>query len=214
MAVCESVINDVLVRKIVAVGNATMSGRNKDFAVVRLNDDGSPDTSFGGGDGILTVDFGDTGEYARAVAMQSNGQIVVTGNSGGQMVVFRLLSDGTLDTTFGKGGKAATAFTKGGGPSSIVVLSDNSIVVAGGSNSDFALAKFTKDGALDGSFGKGGQVTTDFFARDDSARALTVQSDGKIIAAGYAGTQSHNNDFALATTRTAHSIRLSTATGR
>jgi uncharacterized delta-60 repeat protein len=80
---------------------------------------------------------------------------------------------------------------------------DGKIVVAGQSDSgattksDFALARYNSDGTLDVGFGTGGKVTTDFLVGSDVAQALAIQSDGKIIAVGWAfnGT---NNDFAMA----------------
>jgi hypothetical protein len=56
--------------------------------------------------------------------------------------------------------------------------------------SNFALARYNSDGTLDPSFGTGGTVTTDFAGGDDSAHALAVQADGKLVAAGEPGGSS------------------------
>ena len=63
---------------------------------------------------------------------------------------------------------------------------------------DFALARYNPDGSLDDSFGTGGRVLTDFgSSADDEARAVALQSDGKIVVAGVASV-SGGNDFATA----------------
>ena len=55
-------------------------------------------------------------------------------------------------------------------------------------DSYFALARYKPDGTLDESFGTAGKVTTEFLGFDDSANAIAIQSDGKIVAAGGAST--------------------------
>src|SRR5215471_14225706 len=104
-------------------------------------------------------------------------------------------SNGTLDPTFGTGGKVATAFA-----GAIALQPDGKLVVAGGAatsngGSAFAVARYNSNGALDGSFGTGGKVTTDVGGRFASARAVAVQGDGKIVLAG--ATVNDFNDFAL-----------------
>jgi uncharacterized delta-60 repeat protein len=95
-----------------------------------------------------------------------------------------LLTAGALDPTFGTGGSVHTSFNPGGLSRSAQVMADGSILVVGGPV-DFGLVKFTAEGKLDTTFGTGGQVATDFFGNFDSARDLAVQSDGKIVVAGY-----------------------------
>lgn len=65
--------------KIVTVGDGYFDETSGDFVVVRHNPDGSPDTTFGGGDGIVTTDFDVNNDEARAVALQPDGKIVVVG---------------------------------------------------------------------------------------------------------------------------------------
>jgi uncharacterized delta-60 repeat protein len=109
---------------------------------------------------------------------------------------------GDLDTSFGTGGKVTTAI--GGGSdaaTSIALQSDGKIVVAGnsdnGSNADFAVVRYNTDGLLDTSFGTGGIVTTAIGDGIDSVNSIALQSDGKIVVAGYSDNGS-NDDFALA----------------
>jgi len=84
---------------------------------------------------------------------------------------------------------------------SIAVQSDGKLVVTGyafnGSNYDFALARYTANGALDPSFGNGGKVISPIGSYNNFARSMALQSDGKIVLAGYAST-ANGDDFALA----------------
>lgn len=76
---------------------------------------------------------------------------------------------------------------------------DGKILVAGSSNSgsdwDFALARYNADGSLDTSFG-GGIVATAVGLSDDKGRGVAVQTDGKILVAGFSRS-GINYDFAL-----------------
>lgn len=95
--------------KIIAVGSSS-NGSNDDFTLVRYNTDGTLDTTFGG-DGIVTTDFGSY-DSAYAVMIDDDGKIVVTGSANnstdGDFAIARYLSDGSLDTSFGSGGKVMT----------------------------------------------------------------------------------------------------------
>ncbi|MBK6370284.1 MAG: T9SS type A sorting domain-containing protein [Flavobacteriales bacterium] len=110
---------------------------------------------------------------------------------------------GSLDDTFGNDGKVTTDLgTPSDRGNSVAIQLDGKIVVAGyttiGTQSDFALARYNTDGTLDYSFSTDGKVTTDFgTAHSDIGMSVTIQSDGKIVVAGYVyyGTYS---EFALA----------------
>jgi uncharacterized delta-60 repeat protein len=107
------------------------------------------------------------------------------------------LYPGSLDTSFGSSGKVTTTFSSAGQGYALLQQADGRIIMAGsgyqeGFGMSFALARYTKDGSLDESFGDHGKVTTGF-PNGSAANGLALQSDGKIVAAG-AG----NNEFALA----------------
>src|SRR5664279_1818098 len=92
--------------KLVAVGSFR-GPMGFDFAVARYNPDGSPDTTFGTG-GVATWDLGLT-DIANAVAIQSDGKIVVAGSvaflaTPPGIALLRFNANGTLDPTFGVGG--------------------------------------------------------------------------------------------------------------
>ena len=205
--------------KLVVAGSSS-NGSNKNFAVVRYNTDGSLDTSFDD-DGIVTTDFGDTDGSGWGLLFQSDGKILVTGeffNSLDQdFAVVRYNTDGSLDTSFGSGGIVTTDFgnTDEGGWSS-AIQDDGKILVAGSStantDTDFAIARYNTDGSLDTSFGSGGIVITDLGSDVDVCDDVTIQDDGKIVAAG---VFDYNNDghFAVVRYNTDGSLDTSFGTG-
>src|SRR5437870_3563768 len=106
---------------------------------------------------------------------------------------------GDLDPSFGAGGQVLTDFGGGDGARALALQADGRIVVAGRSCPStwrFALARHDADGTLDPSFGGGGRVLTNFAGRDE-ASALALQSDGKIVVAGFSGAGGRQ-DFAVA----------------
>lgn len=176
--------------KIVVGGEATLSGTGLDFALVRYNTDGSLDTGFGTGGKVTTAIKAATGRDAiNALALQNVGgetRIVAAGGDG-DFLLARYTSNGTLDSSFGTGGKVASVFGSTiGSAFAVTTTSDGKIVVAGYSSNDFSLARLTDTGALDSSFGTGGKVVNRLnTSNTDIATAVAVQSDGKIVAAGW-----------------------------
>ena len=178
--------------------------------------DGDLDPTFGTS-GQVMIDINKSTDIAQAVAIQSDGKIVVVGQtyknndySDEDFVVTRYNSNGTLDPTFGKGGKVRTDFPDlAAVPSSLVIQPDGKIVVAGGAFplftflGDFKVVRYLPNGKLDRSFGDGGIVTSSFPGQGSYAFAVALQPDGKIIAAGtdfvaFSGDDSSNTDFAVA----------------
>src|SRR5205807_1769177 len=101
----------------------------------------------------------------------------------------RYNTDGTLDSSFGSGGKVTTTIGTEAYVKSLGIQSDGKVVAAGysnnGSQNKFVLVRFTTDGGLDTTFGTNGIVTTAIGTIDDEANALAIQSDGKLVAAGF-----------------------------
>lgn len=171
---------------------------------------GDLDPSFGTG-GTVTGDFGSPDAFARDVALDASGRLVVVGQVGSGFAVARYAQDGSLDLTFGGGDGLATASFGAGADDAAAVAIDGSgrIVVAGSADAadatcgdcDFGVARFTEAGDLDPTFGGGdGEVTTGFGAgTDDNGVDLAIDGSGQIVVGGtsVAADESTTN-FALA----------------
>jgi uncharacterized delta-60 repeat protein len=143
--------------KIVAAGGFVDANSLVDVAVVRYNSDGSPDTTFNG-TGKASFNLNSTNDIADAVALQTNGRIVIAGiygvAGGGNFLVARFNSDGSLDSSFGPDGIVTTEVGPGGGgndeANSVNLQTDGKIVVAGtadngASDSNFGLVRYLGD---------------------------------------------------------------------
>lgn len=186
--------------KIVMVG-----GTFTDFILARFNADGSIDSNFGV-DGKVRTDMG-SGlklEEALAVAVQSDGRIVVAGYTSipaqppapqlpPTFAIARYNSDGSLDTSFGTGGRVSGSVN--GIARAVAIQPDGKIVLAGDferalSNgefvSDFTLARFNANGSLDMPFGTSGtgQVAIDIGNAANSGLNLVLQANGAIVVSG------------------------------
>src|SRR5919198_1971008 len=176
-----------------------------DFALARYNPDGSLDATFGNG-GTTTTDFLGAEDDIYSVLIQPDGKIVAVGSANGpfdfyNFAVARYLANGALDTTFGTGGKVRTDF--GNNDLDIAYAAalqpDGKIVAAGttvfdlGVQQQFALARSNSDGTLDTTFGTGGRQLIDFGSFAQSAYAVLIQPDGKIITVGYPNTESDDS---------------------
>jgi uncharacterized delta-60 repeat protein len=179
--------------KILVAGDASQGGHLQ-FAVLRYLSNGAPDPGFNG-TGHVVFPIAGFSDVAYAIALQPDGKIVLAGTAaaGGvfQFAVARLTSGGTLDPSFNGTGKALSVVGTGGAFAlGVAVQKDGGIVAAGfgsnGADLDFALARFTKAGVLDTSFGGLGVVLTPVGAGDDEAEAVAIQKDGKLVAGGWA----------------------------
>jgi uncharacterized delta-60 repeat protein len=169
--------------------------------VLRLNGDGSLDTTFGNG-GRATLPI-----YAGLVKVDSANRIIVVG--GGS--VARLKADGSLDAGFGSGGIANIGFI-GDYPdrvNSVAVDATNRIIVAGvtfstsgGTGYDFAVARLNADGTPDAGFGSGGETTIDFsgpysYAYDEAV-GVAADARGRIVVGGISSQYGVGRSFAVA----------------
>jgi len=164
--------------RIVAAGTS-----GDDFALLRYNPDGSPDPTFGVGGKVVTDLGSATVDSWSAMALLPDGKIVVAGRSGGDFALARYNHDGSLDSSFGSGGKLTTDFGGGDAAAAMALQPDGKIVLAGGSSFRVALARYNPNGGLDATFGMGGMVISDF-GGGESAAAIGLQHDGKIVVAG------------------------------
>jgi uncharacterized delta-60 repeat protein len=183
---------------------------NTDFALARYNPDGSPDTTFGNG-GTVTTDFLGQEDDVYSVLIQPDGKIVAVGSANSPIDYYnfaaaRYLPNGTLDSTFGTGGKVRTDF--GNNDLDIAYAAalqpDGKIVAAGttvfdfGVQQQFALVRYNSNGTLDTTFDTDGRLLIDFGSYAQSANSVLVQPDGKIVSVGYPDTESDDSDFLLA----------------
>jgi uncharacterized delta-60 repeat protein len=172
-------------------GRAVVAGTDNgasQFCLARFRGNGSFDRSFSG-DGKVTTDFGDYAG-ARSVAIDSRGRIVAAGAYGlsprdlNGMALARYKPNGTLDDSLSGDGMVKIAL---GGPhdiaQSVAIAPHDRIIAAGRSGRDFALVRLRQNGSLDGSFGTGGVVTTDF-GDNDVAYSLAIDSQRRIVAGG------------------------------
>jgi len=177
------------------------------LTIKNLTNPGDLDKTFNG-DGKLSTDIGAKNERAEAIAIQSDGKIVVVGDyynvwkEDDDWAVVRYTPDGTLDTAFaGKGyltidlGDIDQAWDVG-------IQPDGKIIIAGQTcntslKCKIALARYDDDGNLDPSFSEDGKLTTDFGAYD-RALDVSIQTDGKIVVAGKTCETKWICDLALA----------------
>ncbi|HTE06907.1 MAG TPA: delta-60 repeat domain-containing protein [Planctomycetota bacterium] len=186
----------------------------EDFALLRLQPDGTPDASFGVG-GRVTTDFPGLAAVVSSVVVQPDGKLLVAGGAFplvtflGDFKLARYNPDGSLDEGFGAGGIVTTSFPGQGSYAFALALQPDGRILAAGtdfvnfsggasSDTDFALARYLPDGTPDSSFGNGGTVVTDIAGFDDDVFSVLLQPDGRIVAVGSARTLATHYDFAAA----------------
>ncbi|HQR40412.1 MAG TPA: delta-60 repeat domain-containing protein [Blastocatellia bacterium] len=183
------------------------SDASVDFGLVRYDTNGALDAGFGSG-GRVTTDFASNLDEIEAIAIQDDGKIVAAGfavrpATGYDVALARYMPDGTLDGTFGSGGKAV--FDLGSDDDfaeAVSILPGGSILVGGGTftddEGDFMVMRLTPAGMIDSSFGSDGMVTTDFFHIYDELADMAVTDDGHIVVVGFAGKNSVTDLFGVA----------------
>lgn len=184
-------------------------GELYEYALVRLNSNGTLDTAFADGGKLVIADevmLGD--EYS--LAIQGNGKLLVTraGYQDGSIdfLVSRYNTDGSLDQTFGQGGVTRIDSDISYSNTGTTVLADGKLLVSGRNDSLHTVARLNPDGSLDTSFNGTGIVQ---FAEPDNDTgnfdyAVALQADGKILLPGSADGEfqlyRYNADGSLDTT--------------
>jgi uncharacterized delta-60 repeat protein len=213
--------------KVVVVG--TTSGATFDtsnFAVARLNSDGTLDTTFGAGTGKTTIEFdlnaGSGADVASGVAIQQDGKIVIVGSAttptGSDVAVARLLPDGSRDSGFNLTGKVNFGFALPGAvnetdaATAVAIDRQGRIVIGATANetspevqSVFAAARLTANGQLDANFHSNGRSTVAFDPGTGVSSAQTTgiviqRNDGAIVMTGSANSSASatpNSDIAV-----------------
>lgn len=162
-----------------------------EFAMVRLNIDGSIDSTFGD-EGRVVTDLGLNGSNLtelNAIKIMDDGRILLAGSKsvgydeGDGFLVTRYSPDGVLDTGFGENGLVVTDFNyEDDIAHEVFVLPDGKILLAGTGANKFALARYNADGTKDTSFNTFGRFSTGVSYR--KASGAVMQPDGKVVIAG------------------------------
>jgi uncharacterized delta-60 repeat protein len=176
--------------KVVVAGYALTSAKGYELAVVRHLADGSLDASFDA-DGVATAGgAGSSTDFGHAVAVQADGRVLVAGQMSGQAAVVRFTPDGALDPTFDGDGKVVVDLVPGASDHAEgIALAGEKIVVAGGANNAFSVARLNADGSFDASFDADGKASVVIPSTSyHSARGVAVAADGKVLVAGWAFT--------------------------
>jgi uncharacterized delta-60 repeat protein len=190
-------------RSVYAAGYTYLS--NNDFAIAKITSAGALDTSFNS-TGKATVDFGGSDE-AFAILIQSDGKVVAVGQSTvgstTRAAVARWNQDGSLDTSFGSGGKFTNLVGSGLADYRAAALdSSGRILIAGNAlvsgRQRFVLTRLTPAGALDTSFGALGISAETPGTAGDYCRAIAL-TQNRILLAGTmsVGTGGLSGDFAV-----------------
>ncbi len=190
--------------KIIAAGTSLTASFTNDFALVRYNPNGTPDTSFGTG-GRLYADVGGRNDIVPIILLQPDGKIILVGQSRNAqdrntISIFRFNADGTADTSFGTNGVTLSAFTtsgtRGDTPGDAVLQPDGKIVVTGAwQGTAFCVGRFNANGSVDNGFGTNGNLcATTSPAGTGLMNSIALQTDGKIVVGGEFAT-SFTNPF-------------------
>jgi uncharacterized delta-60 repeat protein len=189
--------------KVVMAGHVT-NGTNNDFGLIRINADGSLDNTFGTG-GKQSFNFGNNADEAFALAIQTDGKILIAGQTFNgtnyDFAIARLTTAGILDTTFGSAGKTITALTGIEYGKSIELQSDGKILLAGSSAGKLAVLRYTSSGNLDTTFNATGyyvstvliSIPTSLTGVQSTKPRVKYLSSGKIITSYSVST----GDFGL-----------------
>lgn len=172
------------------------------FALVRLNTDGSKDTSYAT-DGILSFSFGDEAKAYKAI-IQDNDKVIIVGELDGnssekqKFAVARIDATGNLDTEFSVDGKQVINVGDSYDKALAVALgADNKVFVGGRGNNVMSIAKLTTSGDLDASFNTNGIVTTDVDGTEDGVKAILPLQNNKVLGVGVTYISGNDRDVVL-----------------
>ncbi|MEH6763366.1 MAG: T9SS type A sorting domain-containing protein [Aequorivita antarctica] len=187
--------------KILVAGSLKTLDYNNAPMVVRFNENGELDTTFGDA-GVVTIPVIESENVFDSLVVQDDGKIVASGHySVGlnyfAMLVVRFMPNGTLDTTFGNNGQTVIPLGADAESFGMKLTAENKIVVAGFTaspqyNYDMLLMQFDTDGNLDAGFGVDGIVVSNL-GNYDVGSAIHIQEDGKILVAGGTGEGAPND---------------------
>ena len=171
----------------IVIAGKTVSNGNENIAIAKLTANGQFENSFGNNGGVI-YDSGDD-DKANAVAVDSNGQIILTGSSGDNMVLIKLNSNGSYDTSFGNSAIVKyTALPWSIGFDLVIDKNDNILItgLAGQnwSSVNASIWRYSINGTPDKSFNKSGIALFNGGYNKDIGLALTLDNSDKILAGG------------------------------
>lgn len=182
--------------KIVIVGDY-----NSNFSIVRINTNGTLDTSFNSV-GYNITDFASSADYARDIQILPDNSILVLGGSAGNVALAKYTSTGVLDTTFNTTGKKTFAIpislSIGATSTSfhdfpkLKVLATGEVLISCTNNVDYTIIKLNTVYNLDTTFGTNGVFTSN--SETDISTILQVKPNGNIITGGISYTTAFNGD--------------------
>ncbi len=187
----------------VIVAGYCQEGTRYDFCLARFTVGGRLDSSFGSG-GKIATDVTASSDFARALAIQPDGKIVVVGQCGnstfGNFCVVRYHSHGALDNSFSGNGIQATDIVRDDNATAVAIQPDGKIIVVGTcadstsvTEERFCIVRYTTSGVVDTGFPKMPARGGDF----SSAKAVVIQPDGRFVVAGECEIGVSNNRACL-----------------
>jgi uncharacterized delta-60 repeat protein len=174
--------------KIVVLSTVRGPSRAKaDFAILRIDINGNPDSTFSN-DGLVITDFNSSDDFPYSAAFDNEGRIVVMGitrkytTSRYNLALARYNGDGSLDSSFSNDGKDSIDFGSHAYFTSIAIQNNGKVLIMGTSDTYRrpTLARFNVDGSVDSSFSGDGRQSI-HVGDYNCANALAVQTDGKIV---------------------------------
>lgn len=160
-----------------------------DFSVVSYNYDGTLDQTFGSG-GKAFVNFGSGNtDTLKSVQLTEDGSLYAIGTTevNGQapdIAIAKLTPSGVLDSSFGTAGKLVINLAGWDGVQSAIADAQGRLIIVGGADANFLVARINGDGTIDSSFGVSGKASVDFVGTNEWATTVKLQADGKIVVAG------------------------------
>lgn len=187
----------------ILVGGTTKVDNIYRFLLIRLNPDGSLDSSFGLNGEVVTSFESGQPATSTCLALQPDGKIIQAGYTNVssqtqlQIAITRFNSNGSLDTSFSNNGKLTSKIT--GFANDIILMEDGKIMIGGTDGERFLLARFNNDGKLDKTFGNLGVSYVSFYSGSSSrVFSMAKQSDGKFVLAGGVADKDADYDFGVA----------------
>lgn len=187
--------------KIVIVGDTGATTAAKNFLIVRLNINGTLDTTFNL-TGYAITDFSSSVDYARDIQILPDNSILVLGSSAGNVALAKYTTSGALDTSFNTTGKKTFTIISNQATTStstslhyfskFSILPTGEIIISCTNNGDYTIVKLNTAYNLDTTFGTNGIFTSNLEA--DISTILQIKPNGNIITGGISFTTALNSD--------------------